>query len=135
MLDIRWIRENPQALVAALKKRPSYADTAQATVDGLIAKDEARRAHISELQEAQERRNAASKEIGNAMRAKDMARAETLKEEIAGIKAFIQGGEARERELDRALDDALAVLPTCRSTTCRSARTSTTMSRSTGSAT
>ena len=95
MLDIRWIRENPQALVAALKKRPSYADTAQATVDGLIAKDEARRAHISELQEAQERRNAASKEIGNAMRAKDMARAETLKEEIAGIKAFIQGGEAR----------------------------------------
>jgi len=111
MLDIKWIRENPQALVEALSKRPSYAASAQSIVDDLLAKDEARRAHLGELQAKQERRNAASKEIGNAMRDKNMARAEELKAEVAEIKAFIQDGEARERELDKALNDALSVLP------------------------
>ncbi|TIQ24082.1 MAG: serine--tRNA ligase, partial [Mesorhizobium sp.] len=66
MLDIKWIRDNPKALVEALVKRSWSAGDAQSTVDDLIASDEARRAHLSELQVKQERRNAASKEIGNA---------------------------------------------------------------------
>lgn len=111
MLDIKWIRDNPQVLVEALAKRGQPSDVARSTVEDVIARDEARRNHISELQEAQERRNAASKEIGNAMRNKDMALAEKLKEEVGAIKAFIQGGEAEERRLDKALFDALAVLP------------------------
>jgi seryl-tRNA synthetase len=111
MLDIKWIRDNPKALVDALVKRSWSAGEAQSTVDDLVAKDEARRSHLSELQVKQERRNAASKEIGNAMRSGDSALAEKLKGEVSEIKAFIQNGEARERELDKALDDALAVLP------------------------
>ncbi|MER9755167.1 serine--tRNA ligase [Mesorhizobium sp. M0166] len=111
MLDIKWIRENPKALVEALKKRSWSAEDAQSTVDDLIARDEARREHLTELQTRQERRNAASKEIGNAMRSGDAALAERLKAEVGEIKAFIQNGEARERELDKALNDALAVLP------------------------
>ena len=111
MLDIRWIRENPQALVQALEKRGQSGEAALSVVDDLIAKDEARRAHLVALQEKQERRNAASKEIGNAMRAGDSVRAEELKGEVAGIKEFIQSGEATERELDKALADALAVIP------------------------
>ncbi|MGI6852969.1 serine--tRNA ligase [Mesorhizobium sp. 1B3] len=111
MLDIKWIRDNPQVLVEALVKRGQPSDVARSTVEDVIARDEGRRNHISQLQEAQERRNAASKEIGNAMRNKDMALAEKLKEEVGAIKAFIQGGEAEERRLDKALFDALAVLP------------------------
>ncbi|MER9356730.1 serine--tRNA ligase [Mesorhizobium sp. M0514] len=111
MLDIKWIRDNPKALVEALAKRSWSADEAQSTVDELIKKDEARRAHVTELQTKQERRNAASKEIGNAMRSGDTALAEKLKAEVGDIKTFIQNGEARERELDKALNDALAVLP------------------------
>jgi seryl-tRNA synthetase len=111
MLDIRWIRENPKTLVQALVKRSWSAEEAEAAVDDLILKDEARRAHLGELQVKQERRNAASREIGNAMRAGDSALAEQLKAEVADIKSFIQNGEARERELDKALDDALAVIP------------------------
>lgn len=111
MLDIRWIRENPQALADALVKRGSSAEQSRSIVEDVIARDEARRAHLTELQQSQERRNAASKEIGNAMRAGDMARAEALKAEIGTIKEFIQNGEARERELDEALKQALAVLP------------------------
>lgn len=111
MLDIRWIRENPQALTDALVKRGWSADESRSTVDDLVARDEARRGHLTELQQSQERRNAASKEIGNAMRSGDMARAEALKAEVGKIKDFIQNGETRERELDKALMDALAVIP------------------------
>jgi seryl-tRNA synthetase len=111
MLDIKWIRENPKTLVQALVKRSWSAEEAEATVDDLILRDEARRAHLGELQVKQERRNAASREIGNAMRAGDSALAEQLKAEVAEIKSFIQNGEARERELDKALNDALAVIP------------------------
>ncbi len=111
MLDIRWIRDNPDALVAALEKRRWSPEEARSAVDDILARDEARRAHLTELQERQERRNAASREIGNAMRAGDMARAEELKAEVADIKAFVQSGEARERELDEALEYALATVP------------------------
>jgi seryl-tRNA synthetase len=45
------------------------------------------------------------------MRAGNSARAEELKAEVNEIKAFVQAGEARERELDKALHTALAVLP------------------------
>ncbi|MDN2564812.1 serine--tRNA ligase [Aquibium sp. A9E412] len=106
MLDIKWIRENPEALDAALAKRG-----AAPAAEAVLAHDEARRAHLTRLQEAQERRNAASREIGNAMRAGDAARAEALKQEVADIKAFVQQGEATERALDKALADALAALP------------------------
>lgn len=111
MLDIKWIRENPNALVEALKKRSWSQADAQSTVDEIVAGDEARRAHVLKLQQAQERRNAASKEIGKAMAEKDMDLAEKLKAEVGDIKSFIQDGEAEERRLDKALNDALAVIP------------------------
>jgi seryl-tRNA synthetase len=111
MLDIKWIRENPKLLADALVKRGWSVEDASATVQDLIERDEARRAHLTALQEKQERRNAASREIGNALRDKNPALAETLKAEVAGIKEFIQHGEAEGRRLDKVLDDALAVLP------------------------
>jgi seryl-tRNA synthetase len=111
MLDIKWIREKPEALSAALVKRGWAEDEAAAKVEEIIGHDEARRAHLVALQEKQERRNAASKEIGNAMRSGDMELAERLKAEVADIKSFVQNGEATERDLDRKMTDALAVLP------------------------
>ena len=111
MLDIRWIRENPQALADALHKRGQSAEVARSTVEDLVSKDEARRTHLTQLQEAQARQNGASKEIGNAIRAGDTALSERLKAEIADLKSFVQSGEATGRELDRALNDALAVIP------------------------
>ncbi len=111
MLDIKWIREKPEALAAALVKRNWTQAEADQAVEDISARDEARRAHLVTLQEKQERRNAASKEIGNAMRSGDMVLADRLKAEVADIKTFVQNGEATERDLDRQLHDALAVLP------------------------
>lgn len=106
MLDIKWIRENPAVLDEALQNRG--ADPASAI---LIELDEARRSHLAKLQDAQERRNSASKEIGKAMGSGDTGLAEKLKAEVAEIKEFVQSGEEKARELDKALHDVLAVLP------------------------
>ena len=61
MFDIKWIRENADVFDKALAWRGFEASSAR-----LIELDDARRSHITKLQEAQERRNAASKEIGKA---------------------------------------------------------------------
>jgi seryl-tRNA synthetase len=106
MLDIKWIRENPDALDAALAKRG-----AEPAAAGLIALDEARRAQIVKVEEAQARRNAASKEIGKAKAAKDEVTAARLMAEVAELKTFLLGAEEKDRELDKALEDALAVIP------------------------
>ncbi|MBC7280764.1 serine--tRNA ligase [Hoeflea sp.] len=106
MLDIKWIRDNPAALDAALAKRGAAPQAAS-----LIQLDEARRSHVGLLQALQERRNLASKDIGKAMAAKDQATADSLKAEVATIKDDLQAGEAKERELDEALKQALSVLP------------------------
>lgn len=106
MLDIRWIRDNPEALDAALKARGAGPAAAY-----LIDLDDKRKAHLTRLQEAQERRNAASKEIGKAKASGDEAAAARAIAEVAEIKSFIQSGEETERELDRALEAALCVVP------------------------
>ena len=106
MHDIRAIRDNPGAFDEGLARRglPPRADS-------LIALDERRRAAILALQSAQERRNAASKEIGAAMARKDTEAAEDLKAEVAGLKATMPELEAAEREATAALDTALAEIP------------------------
>lgn len=111
MLDIKWIRDNPDELERALRNRGTPADAAAAEVRRVIALDEERRAVIVRLQEAQERRNAASKEIGNAKGRKDEATAQRLMAEVAALKQGLPRLEEEERQKDKALADALAVIP------------------------
>ncbi len=106
MFDIKWIRDNPAAFDAGLKKRGLAPLSAE-----LIALDETRRGHVTKLQEAQARRNAASKEIGAAKAAKDDAKASALMAEVAALKDQLAKGEEAERELDGKLRDALSVIP------------------------
>ena len=68
MYDIKWIRENPEAFDTGLKRRGLEPLSAK-----LLALDETRRALITTLEQAQARRNAASKEIGQAKAKKDEA--------------------------------------------------------------
>ena len=109
MLDIKWIRENQDAFVAALKNRG--ADAPEETLNQILRLDEQRRATIQKLQEAQARRNAASKEIGNAKASKDEATAKRLMDEVAALKSSIQEGEAAEKRLDDELRNLLAGIP------------------------
>ncbi len=106
MLDIKWIRENPETLDKALAKRG-----AQSLSSELVALDEKRREYVGKVQAAQERRNAASKEIGKAMAAKDAATADKLKAEVAELKDFLAQAEDEERRLSKELSDALSTIP------------------------
>ena len=106
MHDIRAIRENPEAFDDGLRRR-GLAPRAES----LIALDEKRRAAIAALQHAQERRNAASKQIGAAMARKDTVAAEDFRAQVAEAKAKMPELEAAEREADKALNEALAEIP------------------------
>jgi seryl-tRNA synthetase len=106
MLDIKWIRDNPAALDAALARRG-----AEPLADTLIALDERRRAIVQKAQEMQSRRNAASKEIGIAMGQKNAELAEKLKAEVAEIKTTLPAAEDEERKLSTELTDALSRIP------------------------
>ena len=59
----------------------------------------------------QTRRNAASKEIGQAKAQKDEARAQALMAEVAALKDAMKAAEDEERAAEKALDDALAIIP------------------------
>src|SRR5260370_19809157 len=106
MHDIRWIRENPDAFDRGVARRGLTPEAAR-----LIAIEERRRATIVKAEQAQARRNAASKEIGEAKKAKDEARAQALMAEVAELKASIPQLEAKEKEGSKQLDDALAAIP------------------------
>jgi seryl-tRNA synthetase len=106
MHDIKFIRDNPEAFDRGLARRGLVPES-----EALLALDKARRDCLQKLQEAQALRNAASKEIGQAMARKDTARADALKAEVVNLKDAIQAGEAQEREISRKLDAALAVIP------------------------
>ena len=106
MHDIRSIRENTETFDEGLRRR-GLAPRAES----LIALDEKRRAAILALQSAQERRNAASKQIGLAMARKDTVAAEDYRAEVAGLKATMPELEAAEREAGAALETELAAIP------------------------
>jgi seryl-tRNA synthetase len=106
MLDIKWIRDNPEALDKALATRGAEPQSA-----ALIAADEKRRSLVQSLQDMQSRRNAASKEIGQALGQGDKDRAEALKAEVAELKGKMQEAEEASRQADATLDDMLMRLP------------------------
>ena len=64
----------------------------------LIALDEKRRAAIQAAETAQARRNAASKEIGEAKKNKDEEKAKGLLAEVAALKESIPALEAEEKK-------------------------------------
>ncbi len=106
MLDVRWIREEPAALDRALSRRG-----AEPCSGDILALDERRRTLIASLQAMQERRNAASKEIGAAKAAKDEARAAALMAEVTELKTRMPEEEAALKAAEAALDAVLAELP------------------------
>lgn len=106
MHDLKYIREHPDALDAALKRRGE-----DAAAQNLLALDEKKRAVQTELQEAQARRNDASKAIGAAMGQGDTDKAEALKAEVAALKRKMPELEEAERAVSGELKDILSRLP------------------------
>jgi seryl-tRNA synthetase len=106
MHDIKLIRQNPTMFDQALGRRglpPRAVD--------LIGIDERRRRHILDSEQAQARRNAVSKEIGEAKKAKDETRAAKLMAEVAELKTTLPELEIAAKSADEELERELAAIP------------------------
>src|SRR5664279_5146695 len=106
MYDIKWIREQPEAFDKGLKRRGLEALSPK-----LLALDEKRRAAITTYEQAQARRNSASKEIGQAKAKKDEAAAQKLMAEVNELKVTLPALEAEQKKLGDELDKELAQIP------------------------
>ncbi len=104
MLDIALFRDHPETVDAALARRGH-----EPVAERVAALDAERRRLLTAIQEAQARRNAASKEIGIARR--ESRDAAPLIAEVAALKARIQTLEEEERRLAQALEDLLLSIP------------------------
>jgi seryl-tRNA synthetase len=106
VLDLKLIRDNPDAFDAACKARglPPLAET-------ILSLDAERKSAVSACQEAQTRRNQLSKEIGKAKGAKNEVEAERLMAEVAKLKDVIRDGEAAEKEATARLEQILVSTP------------------------
>jgi seryl-tRNA synthetase len=104
MYDIKWIRENAEIFDRGRKRRGL-----EPLAERLLALDDNRRAAIAFSQEAQERRNAASKEIGAAMAAKDFSHAEALKKQVHDLDLRRDIADAIEQQATAKLHLALAL--------------------------
>lgn len=106
MHDLRYIRENPAEFDAGLARRGAEPVSA-----AILDLDARRRAVQTRTQEAQSRRNDASKAIGAAMGKGDKDTAEALKAEVAELKNTLPALEEEERTLSAELDGLLATIP------------------------
>lgn len=106
MHDIRWIRENPEAFDKALKRRGL-----EPLSKPLIALNEKRRTAIVAAEQGLARRNAASKEIGEAKKTKDEARANALMAEVGELKTRLPELETAAKQFEDELKKELSGIP------------------------
>ncbi len=104
MHDIRFIRENPEAFDAGMKRRGLDGSSAD-----ILSFDVKRRALQTASQEAQARRNDLSKQVGEAKRKGENA--DALMQEVTALKDRIAELEVQEKELGVQLDMILSGLP------------------------
>ena len=106
MYDIKWIREHPEAFDRGLKRRGL-----EPLSQHLISIDARRRAIIRVHESWQATRNSASKEIGEAKKAKDETRVAELMAKVAEAKTSISTLESEQKAVDEELNKALEEIP------------------------
>ena len=106
MLDIRFVRENQEAVATAMANRNFPWDA-----DRFAELDEARRSAIVEEEALQAQRNSLSKEIGAMMRDGKKEEAEQAKEQVRQINEQLEGISARREEAEEALHQIMMCTP------------------------
>ena len=106
MLDIRYVRDNQEAVAQAMANRNFPWDA-----ELFASLDEQRREAISAEESLQAERNAASKEIGKLMGAGKKEEAEAAKEQVRQINEKLAEASAKRGEVDAKLNDILVGSP------------------------
>ena len=106
MLDIKYVRENQEAVAEAMKNRNASWDA-----ERFSSLDENRRAAIVKEEALQQERNAASKSIGEMMREGKKDEAETAKERVRAINEELDEISAKREAIDAELHDLMLHVP------------------------
>ena len=114
MLDIKFIRENPELVKENIKKK--FQDEKLPMVDEVIALDEKRRANIQEADQLRADRNRLSKQVGMLMgqAKKDpskLAEAEAVKKQVTDEAERLAALEKLEAELDEKIHHIMLQIP------------------------
>ena len=107
MLDIKFVRENPDLVDKACESRQN----AHWDREKFFELDEERRSVIAEVEALQAARNSASKEIGQLMREGKKEEAEAKKAEVAANKERIATLDDRRDAVEKELFDLVAAIP------------------------
>lgn len=109
MLDIKFVRENPEIVKENIKKK--FQDKKLPLVDEVIALDSEIRRLKQEGDALRQERNASSQAIGKLMREKNTAEAEKMKANVVKINETLVSIEKREEELSAQLKEKMMVIP------------------------
>ncbi len=109
MLDIRFLRENPDLVKENIKKK--FQDSKLPLVDEVIAFDEELRQNKKRADDLRANRNKVSKSIGALIGQKKFEEAEAAKKLVSEQAAELAACEAREAELDEKVKKIMMIIP------------------------
>ena len=109
MLDIRFVRENPEIVKQNIRNK--FQDSKLPLVDEVIALDAEKRATQQEADSLRAERNKLSKEIGGLMKKGLKAEAEEVKKKVTADSDRLAELEEKERELEEKVKSIMMVIP------------------------
>lgn len=109
MIDIKFLRENPDAVKENIKKK--FQEHKLGLVDEVIELDDKRRAAQQEADDLRAEMNKASKQIGALMGQGKKDEAEAAKKEVAELKQRIKDLEPVEKELSDKVEEIMMKIP------------------------
>jgi len=107
MLDLNYVRENLDAVRAALRKRSMPVDA----LEDFAHADQERRSVIAESDQLNAERNAASREIGALMKEGKRAEADTRRQAVGELKDRISELDRKRDEAEARMRELLSTLP------------------------
>ena len=109
MIDIKFLRENPDAVKENIKKK--FQEHKLGLVDEVIELDDKRRATQQQADDMRSEMNKASKQIGALMAQGKKEEAEAAKKEVAELKQKIKDLEPVEKELADKVEEIMMKIP------------------------
>ena len=109
MIDIKFLRENPEVVKENIHKK--FQDSKLALVDEVIALDEERRKTQQEADDLKANRNKISKQIGALMAQGKKEEAEEVKKQVAESAQRLVELDAKQKELEEKTTNIMMVIP------------------------
>ena len=109
MLDIKFVRENPDLVKENIKKK--FQDAKLPLVDEVLELDKALRDARVKGDELRAERNSKSQEVGNLMREKKIDEANAIKAKVSEINKELEDIEAKEADLSVKIKEKMMVIP------------------------